>query len=80
MTILKDVLAELFGMFLGDARLSAAILVVVAVAAGVIRLAGAPPLLGGAILLAGCLAVMIGAVLRAARARARSIGHASAQD
>ena len=29
MTILKDVLAELLGMFLGDARLSAAILAVV---------------------------------------------------
>lgn len=56
MTILKDVFAELFGMFVGDARLSAAILVVVALAAGLIHLAGASPLIGGGVLLAGCLA------------------------
>lgn len=72
MTILKDVLSELFSMFVGDARLSAAILIVVASAAGLIRLTGAPPLVGGAVLLAGCLAVMIGAVLRAARIHART--------
>ncbi len=72
MTILTDVLSELFGMFVGDARLSAAILVVVAAAAGTIRLTGASPLAGGALLLLGCLAVMIGAVLRAARLRART--------
>lgn len=74
MTILKDVLSELLGMFLGDARLSAAILLVVAVAAGVIDLAGASPLVGGGVLLVGCLTVMIGAVLRAARQRAASPG------
>ena len=72
MTILTVVIAELFGMFVGDARLSAAILVVVAIAAGTIRLTGASPLAGGALLLLGCLAVMIGAVLRAARLGART--------
>lgn len=67
MTILKDVLAELFGMFLGDARLSAAIFAVVALAAGLIDLAGLDPLIGGGVLLVGCLAVMVTAVLRTAR-------------
>lgn len=77
MTILKDVLAELLGMFLGDARLSAAILAVVVIAASLIDLEDASPLIGGCVLLVGCLAVMIGAVLRAAKARARLIGSVS---
>lgn len=69
MTILKDVLAELFGMFVGDARLTAAILAVVAASAAAIELAGAPPLVGGGLLLVGSLAVVIGAVLLTARGR-----------
>lgn len=67
MTILKDVLGELFGMFVSDARLTAAILVVVAFAAGLIDIAGVNPLIGGGVLLTGCLGVMIAAVLSAAR-------------
>lgn len=50
MTILGDILAELIGMLLGDARLSAAILVVVAAAAALTDLAGAEPLVGGGVL------------------------------
>ncbi|OWY17130.1 hypothetical protein B6V73_09835 [Thioclava sp. JM3] len=67
MKILKDVLTELFGMFLGDAWLSTAILAVVALTALAIDLGGAPPMLGGVLLLIGSLGVLIGAVLRAAR-------------
>ncbi len=66
MSILREVLSELFGMFLGDAWLSAATLGVVAVAALV---AAAAPLAGGAVLLIGCLAVVLGAVLRSAPRR-----------
>lgn len=72
MTILKDVLTELIGMFVGDVRLSFSILIVVAMAAGTIDLAGTPPIVGGAVLLAGCLAVVIFAVLRAAKAHAKA--------
>jgi hypothetical protein len=67
MTILKEVLAELFGMFVGDARLTVAILAVVALAAALIYLFGIDPLFGGCVLLFGCLAVVIGAVVWAAR-------------
>ena len=67
MSILRDVLAELFGMFVADARLTIAILCVVAVTAGLVDLAGTAPLIGGVVLLAGCLAVLIAAVLGAAR-------------
>jgi len=78
MTILKDVLSELFGMFLGDIRLSAAILAVVVATAGLIDLAGAAPLIGGGVLLAGCLAVVTSAVLHAARQKRASNAAAGA--
>lgn len=70
MTIIGDVLAELFGMFLGDLRLSAAIGCVVALAAALVRLSRVPTILAGGVLLLGCLAVVLVAVLREAKQRA----------
>lgn len=69
MSILKDVLAELFKMFVGDARLTAAILVTVLAAAALIDLTRLPPLAGGVALLFGCLVVLVISVLREARRR-----------
>lgn len=72
MSILKDVLAELFGMFVADARLTLAILGIVALTALLVDLAGLAPLLGGAVLLGGTLAVLVtGVVLAARRHRGR---------
>ena len=71
MSILKDVLIELFGMFVADARLTIAILCVVALTGGLIDLAGTAPLIGGVFLLAGCLGVTIAAVLWTARRKTR---------
>jgi hypothetical protein len=68
-TILKDVIAELIGMFVGDIRVTVAILAVVAAAAALIDLAGVHPLLAGGVLLCGCLAVVIAGVVWAARAQ-----------
>jgi len=70
MSILKDVLSELFKMFVSDARLTAAILAVVAGAAGLTRATSLSPLVGGVVLLVGCIAVLIVAVRREARHRA----------
>jgi hypothetical protein len=70
MKILKDVMAELFGMFVADARLTAAILAIVAVAAGLIETTNLPPLVGGAILLIGCISVLFFSVRREASRRA----------
>ena len=67
MNILKDVLAELFSMFVGDARLTAGILAVVAIAAALIDMAGLPALAGGGFLLCGCLAVLIASIRQEAR-------------
>jgi len=69
MTILKDVLAELFGMFVADGRLTIAILCVVALSAGLVRLGEPTGLIGGVFLLVGCLCTLIAAVLLAARRR-----------
>ena len=67
MRILGDVIAELVSMFAGDVRLSVAILAVVAAAAGLIDVVGVDPLIGGCVLLSGCLTVLIGAVVWTAR-------------
>lgn len=70
MTILRDVLAELFKMFVSDARLTTAILAVVAVTAALINGASLSPLWGGAVLLFGCIAVLVMAIRREATHRA----------
>ena len=67
MLILKEGISELVSMFVGDARLSLAVLVVVALAAVLIKLAGLDPVLAGGVLLVGCLMVLLGAVGYAAR-------------
>lgn len=69
MTIIKDVLRELVGMFVGDARLSGATLAVIAVAAAMIDLAHIEPLISGGVLLVGSLAVVLVAVRLAARSQ-----------
>jgi hypothetical protein len=65
MTLLKDVAAELVGMFVGDARLALGIVVVIAAAAAISR--SGLPLAAGVLLLAGSLAVLLDSVRRAAR-------------
>ncbi len=66
MSILRSVLATLWGMFLGDIRLTAAILAVVIMAAIAADWA-AMPLVGAVLLLAGSLGVLVASVISAAR-------------
>jgi hypothetical protein len=67
MTMLKEIIAELIGMFMGDASLTLAVLAVVAGAAALIKLAGVDPLGAGSLLLVGCLGLLIENVTRSAR-------------
>ena len=67
MTLLREIVSELVSMFLADARLSCAILVLVALVAGLISGLGMNTDLGGFALLAGCLLILIEAVRREAR-------------
>ncbi len=69
MTILKDVFSELFSMFVADARLTAAILALVALCALLIRATTLPPVWGGVLLLVGCIAVLLLTVRREAKRR-----------
>jgi hypothetical protein len=64
---LHPVLAELLGLFVDDGSLALAALLLVAVVAVLAKLAMAPPILIGALLAIGCLAILIESVLRAAR-------------
>jgi hypothetical protein len=69
MKVAGAVLREIFHMFFGDAVQSAAILVVVAGAAGLLALWPSQPLAAAAVLLLGSLAAVLASAWRAARAR-----------
>jgi hypothetical protein len=67
MNILRDVAGGLFKMFVSDAWLAVAILVVVSLT-GLLTGSGAvPPLLGGAALFVGCILVLVASVVLASR-------------
>jgi len=68
MNLLKEVIAELIGMFFGDARLTIALLLLVAVAGALIKLTGIEPLVGGIVLILGCPALLIANLRRESRA------------
>ena len=70
MTVVKEVLAELIGMFVGEKRLTIAVLMVVAMAGCLVDFTGLDPLVGGAVMLFGCLILLIESVCRSARADA----------
>ena len=67
MNLLKDVAAELIGMFFGDARLTVALLLLVAVAGALIKLTEIEPLIGGIVLSLGCPALLIANLRRERR-------------
>jgi len=67
MSALTALLRELAGLFVDDGSLALAILAIVAVAGICVVLTPNLPLLAGAVLLLGCLAVLLANVLRAAR-------------
>jgi hypothetical protein len=70
MPVLKELAAELIGMFFGETRLTVAVLALVAVTGSLIDFVGVNPLVGGALLLFGCLTLLVESVCRSARARA----------
>jgi hypothetical protein len=69
MSIVVEVAKELLGMFLADARLTVLILVLVALVAGLIFVLHVEPVLGGCVLVVGCLGILIEATVREARRR-----------
>jgi hypothetical protein len=67
MSIVADIAKELFGMFLADARLTMAILFLVGCVAALLIAFRLAPLLAGALLLLGCVGILIDASRRGAR-------------
>ena len=67
MNILREVGGELLKMFVGDGWLAAGVVAVVSAAGLLTRLGGVPPLIGGAILFLGCIAVLVISVALAGR-------------
>jgi hypothetical protein len=67
MNTLLAVFREIAGLFIDDGSLALAILGIVALAAIVATLAPSAPLVAGAILLFGCLGVLLLNVVRAAQ-------------
>ena len=70
MTVLKEVVAELITMFVAERRLTIAVLGVVTVAGCLANFTDLDPLVGGAVVLLGCLILLIESVCRSARAGA----------
>ena len=70
MTMLKELAAELIGMFVGEKRLTVAVLTIVVVAGSLVNFTDLNSLVGGALLLFGCLVLLIESVCRSARAGA----------
>ena len=69
MRLLRDLAAELVGMFIGDLRLTIGILAIVAATGLAVDFAGLEPLVGGAVLLLGCPLLLIENVRRCAGPR-----------
>jgi hypothetical protein len=70
MTVLKEVVAELISMFVGEKRLTIAVLGVVIVAGFLANFTDLDPLVGGTMMLLGCLILLIESVWRSAKASA----------
>ena len=68
MSLLKEIAAELIGMFVGDARMTIALLLLIAVSGTLIELTGIDPLVGGSVLTLGCPALLIASLRRDRRA------------
>ncbi|MGY5808092.1 hypothetical protein ACXHXG_10285 [Rhizobium sp. LEGMi198b] len=67
MNIIRIALSELIGMFIDDGSLAAFSLILVIVVAGAVKLLALPPLIGGLLLLLGCLAILLYSVRRAVK-------------
>lgn len=67
MSVIRTALSELIGMFIDDGSLATLCLILIAAVAGAVELLALPPLAGGVLLLAGCLAILVHSVLRAVK-------------
>jgi hypothetical protein len=69
MKLLSAIIRPFIGLFVDDEFLALAILAVVGLTALMVKVAGVEPLVAAAVLLGGCLVVLVLGVLRTARSR-----------
>ncbi|TPJ69580.1 hypothetical protein [Mesorhizobium sp. B2-6-2] len=69
--MIRLVFNELVGMFVDDGNLALLALILIALITAAVKFLGLPPLVGGFLLLAGCLAILLQSTRRAARGRVR---------
>ena len=69
--MIRLVFKELVGMFVDDGNLALLALILIALVTAAVKVLGLPPLVGGVLLLAGCLAILLESTRRAAGGRAR---------
>ena len=69
--MIRLVFKELVGMFVDDGNLALLALILIALVAAAVKLLALPPLIGGLLLLAGCLAILLESTRRAARDKPR---------
>ena len=67
MKLIRATLAELVGMFIDDGQLALTLVVLIVVVTLLVKAAGISPLLGGFLLLAGAIGLLIECVYRDAR-------------
>lgn len=72
MSIVKEAVMEILGMFLADATMTVATLMLVAIVAVLLRVLHVEPLVGGGLLLLGGLAILAGTAAREAFRRSAS--------
>ncbi|HXO02220.1 MAG TPA: hypothetical protein VN900_09195 [Stellaceae bacterium] len=66
MMLLKEIGAELVAMFVGDARLAVCVLALIGGVGLLVHVAGVGALAAGAVLVLGCLAILLESVRRGA--------------
>lgn len=67
MNLITNIVKEFFSLFVDDGSLALWSLVLIGVVCGAVKFAGLSPLLGGAVLIVGCLVILATSVHRAAR-------------
>jgi len=58
MNVIRIAISELIGMFVDDGSLAALALLLILAVTAAIKLAALPPLIGGVLLLLGCVAIL----------------------
>jgi membrane protein implicated in regulation of membrane protease activity len=67
MTLIRTILTELIHLFVDDGALAALAALLIALAAGAVKLLALPPLGGAMVVLVGSIAILADSVRRAAR-------------